>query len=253
MTLKRLKTIAVVMPLAGVIVLEITRFYVIGLVSWEKRLALDLVLVAAIVVFTAVIFKFLDDMHERLVRQNDELRALHTAGLDISGDLSLDVVLKKVVERARSLVGARYGALSVVDHDQKISSFVTAGISHEQREAIGAPPMGRGLLGIVLRQGQRLRLDDLGRHPESHGFPANHPPMRSLLAVPIPCKGPFLGNLYLTEKENAPRFTEEDEETLVRFAVQAGLAIDNAYLHEQVADLAVAQERLRIAHEMHDG
>jgi signal transduction histidine kinase len=253
MTLNRLKTIAVVMPLAGVIVLEITRFYVIGLVSWEKRLALDLVLVAAIVVFTAVMFKFIDEMHDRLMRQNDELRALHTAGLDISGELSLDVVLRKVVERARTLVGARYGALSVVDVDQRISSFVTAGISQEQRDAIGAPPVGHGLLGIVLREGQHLRLDDLGRHPASYGFPPNHPPMRSLLAVPIPCKGPFLGNLYLTEKENASRFTEEDEETLVRFAVQAGLAIDNAYLHEQVADLAVAQERLRIAHEMHDG
>jgi signal transduction histidine kinase len=77
--------------------------------------------------------------------------------------------------------------------------------------------------------------------------------MRSLLAVPIPCKSPFLGNLYLTEKLQGAEFTMDDEETLVRFALQAALAIDNAHLHEQVADLAVAQERLRIAHEMHDG
>jgi signal transduction histidine kinase len=77
--------------------------------------------------------------------------------------------------------------------------------------------------------------------------------MHSLLAVPVPCKGPFLGNIYLTEKDDDGQFTPDDEETLTRFALQAALAIDNAYLHEQVADLAVAQERLRIAHEMHDG
>jgi signal transduction histidine kinase len=77
--------------------------------------------------------------------------------------------------------------------------------------------------------------------------------MRSLLAVPISCKGPFVGNLYLSEKPDGGLFTPGDEETLERFAVQAAIAIDNAHLHRQVADLAVAQERLRIAHEMHDG
>jgi signal transduction histidine kinase len=106
---------------------------------------------------------------------------------------------------------------------------------------------------VVLRDGKELRLKDITRHPHSHGFPAHHPPMKSLLAVPIPCKGPFLGNLYLTEKSAGHEFTQDDQETLERFALQAALAIDNAHLHEQVADLAVAQERVRIAHEMHDG
>jgi signal transduction histidine kinase len=77
--------------------------------------------------------------------------------------------------------------------------------------------------------------------------------MRSLLAVPIPCKSPFLGNLYLSEKERGREFSVDDEQTLGRFAVQAAIAIDNAHLHAQAADLAVAKERLRIAHEMHDG
>ena len=253
MTLKRLKTIAMLMPVLGVIVLEAVRFAVVGTVSWQKRLTLDLVFVAAIVIFSIVIFRFVDQMQARLKRQNEELLALHSAGLDVTAELSLDVVLKKVVEQAKNLVGAKYGALSVIDREGKILSFITSGISTEERLAIGPPPVGHGLLGVVLREGHHLRLGDLTKHPLSQGFPAHHPPMHSLLAVPIPCKGPFLGNLYLTEKIGRAEFRAEDEETLERFALQAALAIDNAYLHEQVADLAVAQERLRISHEMHDG
>jgi signal transduction histidine kinase len=253
MTLRRLKLLAVVLPIAGLIALELTRAAMIGMVSWEKRLALDVVFVAAILIFTRVIFRFIEKMQERLERQNSELRALHDAGLDVSGALSLDVVLKRVVEQARNLVGARYGAVSVIGTDGRIVSFITSGITPEQRAEIGPPPVGHGLLGVVLRGGEHLRLRDLSKDPRSHGFPPNHPPMKSLVAVPIPCKGPFLGNLYLTEKERSAEFDESDHKTLARFATQAALAIDNAHLHEQVADLAVAQERLRIAHEMHDG
>ena len=113
--------------------------------------------------------------------------------------------------------------------------------------------MGRGLLGVVLHEGHRLRLADIQRDPRSAGFPADHPPMRMLLAVPILCKGPFRGNLYLAEKAAGVDFTPEDEESLVRFATTAALAIDNSHLHLRLNDLAVAEERLRIAHEMHDG
>jgi signal transduction histidine kinase len=253
MTLRRLKIAAIAVPVIGVIALEIARYAMVGLVSWEKRLALDVLYVASIVVFSAVIFRFVEQMQEQLKRQNEELLALHSAGLDVSGELSLEVVLRKVVEQARNLVGAHYGALSVIDRDNRILSFITAGITPEERAAIGPPPVGHGLLGVVLRHGQHLRLTDITNHPQSHGFPPHHPPMKSLLAVPIPCKGPFLGNLYLTEKSGGREFSPDDEETLVRFALQAALAIDNAHLHEQVGDLAIAQERVRIAHEMHDG
>jgi len=105
----------------------------------------------------------------------------------------------------------------------------------------------------VLHEGQHLRLARVAEHPRSAGFPPHHPVMRSLLAVPITCKSPFLGNLYLSEKHNGSLFTADDQETLERFAVQAGIAIDNAHLHAQVAEIATARERLRIAHEMHDG
>jgi signal transduction histidine kinase len=253
MTLKRLRAISILIPVAGVIALEAARYAIVGAVSWEQRIFLDLLYIAAIVIFAAVIFRYIGTMQNRLRRQNEELLALHGAALDVTSHLSPDVVLRKVVEQARTLVGAKYGAVSVIDKDSRIVSFITSGITTEERAAIGPPPVGHGLLGVTLREGHRLRLENLTTHPQSQGFPAHHPPMRSLLAVPIPCKGPFLGNLYLTEKEGTGIFTADDEETLVRFALQAALAIDNAHLHEQVADLAVAQERLRIAHEMHDG
>jgi signal transduction histidine kinase len=253
MTLRRLRLIGITLPVIGVVALELARNFLLGAVSWEKRIALDLLYIVGIVVFAVIIFRYVDQIQGRLRRQNQELLALHSAGLDVTAELSLDAVLKKVVEQARNLVGAHYGALSVIDRENRILSFITAGITPEERAAIGPPPVGHGLLGVVLRHGKHLRLHDLNKHPEAHGFPPNHPPMRSLLAVPIPCKGPFLGNLYLTEKTGAAQFTRDDEETLERFALQAGLAIDNAHLHEQVANLAVAQERLRIAHEMHDG
>src|SRR5205823_9344847 len=91
--------------------------------------------------------------------------------------------------------------------------------------------------------------------PRSQGFPPHHPPMRSLLAVPIVSRGQILGNLYLTEKEGAgeaARFTAADEETLARFATQAAVAIQNARLHRLARDLAIREERTRIAREMHD-
>jgi signal transduction histidine kinase len=253
MTIRRLRAIAIVIPVISVVVLEIARSFIFGEVSWEKRLVLDALFVAGIVIFAAIIFRYVETMQKRLKRQNHELLALHDAALDVTAELSLEIVLRRVVEQAKNLVGAQYGALSVIDHNGRILSFVTAGVSGEQRQAIGPPPIGHGLLGVTLREGHRLRLNDLTKHPLSQGFPPNHPPMRSLLAVPIPCKSPFLGNLYLTEKLQGAEFSMDDEETLVRFALQAALAIDNAHLHEQVADLAVAQERLRIAHEMHDG
>ena len=253
MTLKRLRLVAALAPILAVILMDVSRSFVIGFVSWEKRLALDLVAIAGIVVFTVFIFRSVGEMHGRLQRQNRELLALHSAGLDVTAELSLEVVLKKVVEQAKNLVGAKYGALSVIDQEGRIISFITSGISTEERAAIGPPPIGHGLLGVVLREGHHLRLQNIGTHPQSYGFPPNHPPMKSLLAVPIPCKSPFLGNLYLTEKLERAVFSADDEETLERFALQAALAIDNAHLHQQVADLAVAEERIRIAHEMHDG
>lgn len=253
MTLRQLKVVATIVPIAALIVLESARSAMIGELPMRYRLALDAVALSAIVAFSMIIFRFVDRMQSQLQRQNEELLALHRAGLAVAAELALDSVLKTVVDQARDLVGTRYGAVSVIDREGHIQQFITAGVSAEERAAIGPPPVGHGVLGVVLHQGAHLRLQDVTKHPQSQGFPPNHPRMHTLLAVPIECHSPFRGNLYLSEKTTGGQFTEHDERTLERFAVQAGIAIDNAHLHAQAADLAVAQERLRIAHEMHDG
>src|SRR5205823_1762830 len=134
--------------------------------------------------------------------------------------------LQKVVDHATELLGARYGALSVPHPGGGIEAFITCGITPEERALIGPPPVGHGLLSVVLEEGQRLRLPDLTKDPRSIGFPTHHPPMRSLLAVPIGSAGRVLGNLYVAEKIGWPEFASDDEETLVRFATQASLAIE---------------------------
>lgn len=253
MTLQHVKWLVIVTPLILVGLLEWLRHLSNIRVSFSQRLLLDGIVAAVLIAFGVLMVRTIDGMHGRLRRYNRELLALHGAGLDVSAELSLELVLQKVVDQARHLVGAKYGALSVIGDGGHIDAFITSGITSEQRSLIGPPPVGHGLLRVVLQEGQTLRMPDLNKDPRSVGFPPNHPPMGSLLAVPIPCKGPFLGNLYLADKEGTDEFSIEDEETLKRFAVPTAIAIDNAHLYRQVADLATAQERIRIAHEMHDG
>lgn len=221
--------------------------------TWSGRLMMDLVILVGGVFFFGVVFNLVSRLQMRLERQNRELLALHWAALDIYGEVSLGTVLKKVVDQARQLLEARYGAIAVYDDKGLMKEFMTSGMSEEDKEAIGTLPEGRGLLGVVLRQGQRIRLPDVERDPRSVGFPPNHPEMHSLLAIPIVCKGPFRGNLYVSEKITALEFAPEDEETLVRFATAAAIAIDNAHLNQRLRTLAVAEERVRIAREIHDG
>jgi signal transduction histidine kinase len=254
LTLGRLRVLAALGALALILALEYVRHMVSPyLVSWKGLALMNAAVFVGVVFLLGAMFSIIARMQRRLERQNRELLALHTAALDIYRELALDAVLQKVVDQARQLVGARYGALSVMNEQDRIESFITSGIDAAQRARIGAPPQGLGLLGVPLREGQRLRSSEIASDPRSVGFPPNHPPMRSLVAVPILCERLFRGNLYLAEKLGEEGFSADDEETLVRFATSAAITIDHAYLHQQLAALAVAEERLRIAHEMHDG
>ncbi len=188
-----------------------------------------------------------------LERENRELHALQDAGLDLQTELDLDLVLQKVVDQATELLEAKHGALSVIDSAGAIEEFVTSGIDADHRRLIGPPPKGAGLLAVPLIAGDVLNLADLTRDPRSSGFPANHPPMRSLLAVPVICSSPHRGNLYLADKRGSDRFSQDDQRTLQRFARLAAAAIDTAHLHQRSESLAIAEERLRISREIHDG
>jgi signal transduction histidine kinase len=182
-----------------------------------------------------------------------QLETLDEATRAIAGLLEIDRALQLIVDRVRDLVGARYAALGIVSPGGGIERFITSGISAAQRAAIGPPPEGHGLLGLIIEEGRPLRVDDIAAHPSSSGFPANHPPMRSLLGVPITSHGRAIGNFYLTDRLDGAPFSDADQRLVERFALHAAIAIDNARLHDQVGQLAIVQERDRIGRDLHDG
>ena len=164
----------------------------------------------------------------------ERLERLIEVGRTLVAELHLPNVLDRVLDVAREITGARYAALGILDEEKReLEQFLTVGIEHEQRERIGALPRGRGVLGLLIREPRPLRLDDVGSHPDSYGFPPAHPPMTTFLGVPVLIRGEAWGNLYLTEKEGGP-FTQEDEEALLVLADWAAIAIENARLYEGV-------------------
>ena len=180
------------------------------------------------------------------------VQALDQAVRGISGDLDVDRVLQHIVDRVRELVSAQYAAIGIVDRDGAIERFVTSGISDEQRARIGDLPRGHGLLGLIIRENRAFRIPEISTHPESYGFPEHHPPMSSFLGMPITNRGIPVGRLYLTNKLGADEFSEADQALVEVFALHAGIAIDNARLHDQVRRLAVVDERERISRDLHD-
>ncbi len=181
------------------------------------------------------------------------LRGLLHAVLAIGSDLDLEAMLYRIVESAVELVGARYGALGVLDEAGiGLSQFLTVGVDDDTHHAIGHLPEGHGILGVLIADPRPLRLPDLRGHPDSYGFPPHHPPMRSFLGVPIKIRDQVFGNLYLTDKIAAAEFSELDEELAVGMASAAAVAIDNARLHTTVQSLALVHDRERIARDLHD-
>jgi signal transduction histidine kinase len=181
------------------------------------------------------------------------IEALSAAIGAVAGVLDLESVLQLIVDRVRELVGARYAALGIMADRRRIERFITSGITPEQRALLGAPPQGHGLLGLIISEGRSIRIPDIAAHPASYGFPPNHPTMTSLLGVPVRLKNRTIGNLYLTDKHGAAEFSEDDQRLVELFALHAGIAIENARLHEAVQWLAVVDERERIGKDLHDG
>lgn len=183
----------------------------------------------------------------------DRTRRLLEAVTAVTSDLGLEAVLRRVVEAACLLVDARYGALGVIDEDGRgLRAFVHHGLDAADVERIGALPQGRGVLGLLVREPNPVRLDDLRTHPAAVGIPEHHPAMHSFLGVPIEVRGEIWGNLYLTEKEGGAAFEEEDEELVLGLAAVAGSAIANARLLEESRRLSVVEERERIGRDLHD-
>jgi signal transduction histidine kinase len=183
---------------------------------------------------------------------HDEIQPFLDAIISIGSHGSLPIVLRRIVESSCALVDARYGALGVIGEDRRLSEFITVGVDAETHAAIGRLPEGLGILGLLIVDPRPLRLPDLGAHEQSFGFPPNHPPMRSFLGVPVRVGDAVFGNLYLCEKREADHFTDEDEYAAVALATAAGVAIANARLMQRIEEVAVLEDRERIARDLHD-
>ncbi len=192
-------------------------------------------------------------MPYRLIEDPAKLRRVLEATLLIQSNLELPEVLRHVVEEACAMTGAHYGALGVLDEDKtSLSEFITVGLTSEQEAAIGAKPKGRGVLGLFISDPQTLLIREIGQHPLSFGFPPNHPPMTSFLGVPIRVRDEVYGNLYLTEKVGWSEFTDDDAALVGALSVAAGIAIENARLHDRVRHSVVYDDRDRVARDLHD-
>jgi signal transduction histidine kinase len=189
----------------------------------------------------------------RSIDDPTKLRRVLEATLLIEADLELPALLRHVVEEARSMIGARYGALGVLNDDgTALTEFITVGLDPEQEKLIGPRPTGRGVLGLLIADPRPLRLGHLSDHAESYGFPANHPPMTSFLGVPIKVRDEVYGNLYLTDKVGWSEFTLDDVALVEALGLAAGIAIENTRLHQQVRVAAVYEDRDRMARDLHD-
>lgn len=182
-----------------------------------------------------------------------QLDTLEAASRALTTERTPDHVLRRIVEVAMQVAGARYGALGMAGPDGYLTAFITTGLSADERARIGALPRGHGLLGVLIREGQPLRVPAIQRDPRRVGFPPHHPPMTSLLGVPIRARHALVGSLYLTDKVEAPEFSEDDQHLIELLAAHAGIAIENARLYAQIGDLTLLRERERIGRDLHDG
>lgn len=161
------------------------------------------------------------------------LALLLSASQTVTRDLDLTSALQHIVDVARELVGARYGALGVISPDGRLERFVHAGLPEDEAARIGHLPAGHGLLGAVITEGAPIRLDRLDDDPRSVGFPDHHPPMHAFLGVPVLVGEVAYGNLYLTEREGGGPFDDLDQAIIGSLASMAGTAIANSRLYEQ--------------------
>jgi two-component system, NarL family, sensor histidine kinase DevS len=166
-----------------------------------------------------------EQIEERLV-------ALHRASLELVSNLSLESVLERIVILAREQAGARYAALGVIDEKGELVKFIPVGMSSLEIQRMDHPPKGLGLIGALQRERRTIRVSEINQDARAVGFPPHHPPMQSFLGVPIMQGDLLFGQIYLTDKEDYPYFTEEDARVIETLAAYAAVAISNARMYE---------------------
>ncbi|MFD7958698.1 GAF domain-containing sensor histidine kinase [Streptomyces ardesiacus] len=185
------------------------------------------------------------------------LTAVSSALLAMSRHLEVRDVLKTIVASARELLDAQYAALGVPDDHGGFAQFVVDGVSDEQWKAIGPLPRQHGILAAMLQEATPERLGDVRKDPRFGGWPSAHPELVDFLGLPVRDGDEVLGALFLANKNCAKPaggcgFTQDDEELLGILAQHAAIALTNARLYERSRELTIAEERSRLAHELHD-
>jgi signal transduction histidine kinase len=184
--------------------------------------------------------------------RDEILQAVSSAVLAVTRHLSVREVLQVIVRSAQRLLDARYAALGVPDEDGSFAEFVAEGITDKQWDAIGPLPRQHGMLGAMLREGAPVRLPDLTKDPRFEYWPKAHPVMKDFLGVPIRDADEVLGIIFLANKRTSGGFTQADQDLLTLFAAHAAIALTNARLYERGRELAMLEERNRVARELHD-
>jgi signal transduction histidine kinase len=173
------------------------------------------------------------DEASSIMTSQERLRRLLGANRSIVQELSLPAVLRRIVDTARDLSGARYAALGVIGSDGFLERFLHVGMEPETAGEQCELPKGHGLLGVLIKDPKPIRILRLADDPRSSGIPHGHPPMTTFLGVPILSRDAVFGNLYLTDRVDGRPFTAEDEELVLALAATAGIAIENARLYEE--------------------
>ena len=185
--------------------------------------------------------------------QRGALESMSEAVLAIAAEREVEPVLRRLVHSARELAGARYAALGIPDGEGAFAQFITAGMSDELIAAMGPLPRTHGLLGAMLESPGSHRTPDIRQDPRFRGWwPSAHPQMRSFLGVPIVARGDVIAAFYLTDKEGADSFDDDDQRLIEMLAAHAAVAIENARLIERSRELSIVEERNRLARELHD-
>jgi signal transduction histidine kinase len=186
-------------------------------------------------------------------RESPAFEAMSEALLAVTAERSVESILQKLAHAARALAGARYTAIGIPDGEGAFAQFITSGMSDKLVAAMGPLPRTHGLLGAMLESEQPYRTSDIHGDPRFRGWwPREHPDMRSFLGVPIVSRTGVIGAFYLTEKEGVHDFSAADQRLIEMLAAHAAIAIENARLYEQSRELSIAEERNRLARELHD-
>lgn len=254
-----LKFLTIFLPVIFFIALIVVRSSLASSpVLWGVETIVIMMALLGIVLFSSWVFTVIEKNELDIKEQAEQLAALHEAAISLTRELDLTMVLQKVVDLARELSSAKYGALGVLDEEGEwIEQFIFSGIPGHARMQMGDTPRGHGLLGAVIREGKPVRVSRIGEDKRSIGFPNFHPAMQSFLGVPIRFKDEVIGELYLSDKSGSLGetldFTEQDQNILEMFATQAAIAIKNAQLYRQAHQLTILQERERFGMDLHDG